>query len=422
MIVGVFVEDKFGEVGGVDTGFGREVQGEFLAAVGVAGGGPLGIAEVHRGGGGGPELDFADGRVAVDLEAMRFVGAMKIPFQLRQRLAGHDAAVQGVEAGDETGAVFEAVAVVGDIDEVFVAFEIVPVEVAGFERPVAVVGAEHDELRLREAVAIFPGIDDFAEGEAAGRVDLFVEAGVVVDLLGRLAAERGLLQRHVLGHVEHVDHHRGDGGGPVIDRAGEPGGPAAFARASDGVGGDVEIPFLLHGFGRGVHRFNGALGHGGEEGPRGVARFEELAEGIGDDLVFAFAFEDGLLRDVQEDCDGGFEALSKEGEDLGFAGELELRGGIGELFVPIAAGDHHHGVLGGRIDLRRLEDEELVLPGDATPSLRGEDELGVFAGEDGAFAAFGPGVAVVLRGDIVGERAGEGGTGEGGGGEGEPEE
>lgn len=226
----------------------------------------------------------------------------------------------------------------------------------------------------------------------------------------------------MLGHVEHVDNHWSDGRGTIVDRAGEPSGPAAFARAGDGVGADIEIPFLFHGFGRGVHRFHGAFGHWSEEGPGGVARFHELAKGIGDDLVFAFAFEDRLLRDVQEDRDGCFQALGEKGQNLGFAGQLELRGGFGDFVVPVSAGDHHHGVLSSRIHLRRLEDEQLMFPGDATPGLRREDEFGVFAGEDVTFAAFGPGVAVVLGVDIVGQRASERRAAEGCGREREPEQ
>ena len=54
-------------------------------------------------------------------------------------------------------------AVVGDVEDVLLALEVVPVKIQRVERPVAVVGGQDDELRLRERSQIFARIDDRVE-------------------------------------------------------------------------------------------------------------------------------------------------------------------------------------------------------------------------------------------------------------------
>ena len=95
------------------------------------------------------------------------------------------------------------------------------------------------------------------------------------------------LLRHLAGQIQHIDDHGGNRHDPLVGCAGEPSGPAALrtARENKAVDAEGRVGMVAAEILERVHGADGALDHGKQEGPRGVAGLEVAVEGVGDDLV-----------------------------------------------------------------------------------------------------------------------------------------
>lgn len=166
---------------------------------------------------------------------------------------------------------------------------------------------------------------------------------------------------HLRADVEVIDDERGDAFHSLIARrAHEPSGPSTLARAGDDELGDRVVGVFGEGLNR-IHRFDRALRHREEQRPGRVAGLEVLFERVGDQVVFRHPPE-WLVWDVEQDC-GRKAGLVGHG----FEEEQVVRAGL-------TAGDEQHR-RPLRKRLRRVRDDDIVLPVPALPSLTGEVDL-----------------------------------------------
>ena len=75
--------------------------------------------------------------------------------------------MQGNEATDDSIVVLDVVALVGDVQYVFLALQFGPVQIERIERPILVVRTVDDELRLQQRVAVAVRINDVEQRLAA---------------------------------------------------------------------------------------------------------------------------------------------------------------------------------------------------------------------------------------------------------------
>lgn len=408
-IVGELVggECGFAEEGGVPCS--RDFQTKLMAAVDGVGivAGPGGVAKVFGRADRSPSQDLDGFLVAGEMERQDVVSGVEFPIEFGQFEFARDMALEGADRADEPCMVAKIVTVVGNVEDVLLTDETIPIQVQSIQRPVAVVGPEQDQLGLSQRLTIGVGIDNAEQLLAAGRSDVLLNAaaGIVFDLL-RVAAPSGDLVSHLRPHVERVDDHGGERFDAPVNGRREPGGPAALRGAGEREVLDVELPFFLaEGLDR-VHRSNDAFDHRQEERPGGIFSAEELLEGVGDDLVLNHAAKDRLLRDLQQDGNGGLNLRCHGGDKVDFARKIRVRGGsrLGECVGPVSAADQQKGAR-GVADLCGFVEKQLMLPDDAFPDLRCERQLDVVAAGEFSFAALGPSKTGVGPGDVIGERA-----------------
>ena len=111
----------------------------------------------------------------------------------------------------------------------------------------------------------------------------------------------------------------------------------------------------------GVHRGHGTLDHRLQQRPVGVARFEVVHEGLGDQIILDLSLKQGLVRHLGQHRDPGAAEL-RQGGPKQMVGRLRLSARAA------AADEQEHDVRVG--DLGRLVDLKAVRPGNASPGLR----------------------------------------------------
>ena len=261
----------------------------------------------------------------------------------------------------------QAVAGVGQLDQVLRPLELVPVEVQRVERPVAVVGAVDQQLGLGQPVAVGERVDHLPELGSLGRLGLLRQPAldVVVDLFAVLAPDLELVRALLVG-IEHDDDHRGDRDDTVVDRAGQPGRPAPLRAA----GHDEPLHRPAFFLGPGLQRVHGpdrTFGHRKEQRPVLVLGLEVADECLGDQLVLFLVAQQRLVGDLAQDGDSRAAKLGQH-EALLVVVVVLL------ALVAAARDEQEHGIGVGKFT--RVVNRQLVLPGDPLPDLRGQRERG----------------------------------------------
>ena len=111
--------------------------------------------------------------------------------------------------------------IVGHVQHILVACQIVPVEIQRVERPIGIVGAEDDQLGFMQAVKVMIRVDHGLEflsrlgSKRCGQIAI----GVVMNLVRELAPGCDLMV-HLRLHVQHVDHDRRQGCHTRVDGSG----------------------------------------------------------------------------------------------------------------------------------------------------------------------------------------------------------
>src|SRR5262245_6434436 len=151
--------------------------------------------------------------------------------------------MEGGERSEQAVHVTQTVSLIRNVEHALWRNEPAPVETQRIKWPVAVVRAEENQLRLREARAIAIRVYGCDERATVIRVDASrqVDALIVLNLF-RESPERVLLQADLLRQVQHVDDHRCDACDARVRGCGQPRRPAALRCARDREAFQGEIP------------------------------------------------------------------------------------------------------------------------------------------------------------------------------------
>ena len=324
-----------------------------------------------------PDERARNGPIRLDANLERIVGQRKRPPRARKCPAHRRVSMHRAQSSDDARSVAQTVPLIRHINGVLRLRQLRPVKLQRIERPVAVIRAQHDELRLREPGSVTEWIDHRQELSTAlapePRRDL--ERRVVLDLIRQLPPRRAL-QIHLRTHIEHIDHHRCDGHDARIDRGGEPGRPTALRGARHRELRQRDVPALARNALHRIHRPHGALDHRQQHGPIALTGPQVLIERIGDERIFP-ALEDRLEWHLPEHTDGRADRLRQPCEVRCFARQLR-RAKFRLVFrLPTSAVQEQQRAAHIRFHPRRTQQIELMLPLDAAPRLRGQPEFGV---------------------------------------------